>query len=859
MSTASDPSGWIDSADEREREARILLKAGARIYPLGEDKKPLGRWSRGRRNWVRKPATITDVNDWLARLPVKGWAVLCGSKDDGIAAIDIEQPGMEYPQCLGVLSALPASCQRPSRNGGAHAYLNVTDGEPLLTEKLARASGELLAEVRGVSEGDSAGAYAVITGPGRGRLAEDFAFATVSRERADSLLDMVRALHEDSEQDEKRAANRAKSQPSDGAKRGSTSDVLYRAVESGRLDWLDVLEPGWSKVQQVGDVSYFLRPGDAKSEQSGNALGASLTIHSAEVSWAPTSLSMNPARVLAECWFAGDHGAAMRAVEAAARDLIEDGVLPDAPFDRWRGDVLAEVHAAREAARAEYVTQGQGELHEFVAAINGDEDQDGSPDGASEPTPKTTAEPRTLDEVRTTFAAWFGPKFDMQYLDVLLAAAASGLHTSGDPCWLLVVGGAGVGKTEALSSTERAGCMVVSTISSEAALLSGTSRKDVVKSATGGILRTIGDRGTLIIKDFTSILSMRNDDKNAVLAALREAYDGTWVRTLGVDGGRTLRWQGRLTVIGGVTSAYDQHHGVIAAMGDRFLLLRVDSDDEDVRRHAARQSMMNSGGEDAMRGELGEVVAGFLLNLDVPDLPPPDDLIDELIDVADVITRARSQVAADYKGDPEWAHAPEMPTRVAKQLVQLWRGARITGQSDADARRIVRRVAHDTIPPGRRLPLLDVIDHPGSTSAQVAARIGMSRTSTDRRLQELALHKLVQHAAGGQGQAWQWHPVAGRVAVVDLLRTGVGSTAFQSCPENDQHAGQGAKEGVVPSQMGLDEPSEGITHSPTYFSGQPSHADPAPPVHACAGSVCRVPGCERALGPDDLLEEVFRG
>ncbi len=81
----------------------------------------------------------------------------------------------------------------------------------------------------------------------------------------------------------------------------------------------------------------------------------------------------------------------------------------------------------------------------------------------------------------------------------------------------------------------------------------------------------------LVVKDVTSILAMNRDVRASVLAALREVYDGRWERNVGTDGGRSLTWTGRITVIGAVTTAYDTAHGVIAAMGDRFTLVRVDS------------------------------------------------------------------------------------------------------------------------------------------------------------------------------------------------------------------------------------------------------------------------------------------
>jgi len=58
--------------------------------------------------------------------------------------------------------------------------------------------------------------------------------------------------------------------------------------------------------------------------------------------------------------------------------------------------------------------------------------------------------------------------------------------------------------------------------------------------ATGGLLRKLGDHGLLVIKDFTSILSMNRDMRAEVLGAVREVHDGRWSRNVGTDGGQTL-------------------------------------------------------------------------------------------------------------------------------------------------------------------------------------------------------------------------------------------------------------------------------------------------------------------------------
>src|SRR5262249_48394422 len=74
------------------------------------------------------------------------------------------------------------------------------------------------------------------------------------------------------------------------------------------------------------------------------------------------------------------------------------------------------------------------------------------------------------------------------------------------------------------------------TITSEGALLSATAQS---RGATGGLLKKIGSRGLLVIKDMTSLLEMDVRARGLVLAALREVYDGKWERNVGVGGGRT--------------------------------------------------------------------------------------------------------------------------------------------------------------------------------------------------------------------------------------------------------------------------------------------------------------------------------
>lgn len=114
--------------------------------------------------------------------------------------------------------------------------------------------------------------------------------------------------------------------------------------------------------------------------------------------------------------------------------------------------------------------------------------------------------PTTLDDCARVLTRWLGDNYD---LDAALAAAvctASPFKSpdGSDVPSVLIVSGSGFAKTETVNATERArGVVAVSSISGESALLSATSERERSKTATGGILRQIGDRGALLVKDVT--------------------------------------------------------------------------------------------------------------------------------------------------------------------------------------------------------------------------------------------------------------------------------------------------------------------------------------------------------------------
>jgi hypothetical protein len=352
---------------------------------------------------------------------------------------------------------------------------------------------------------------------------------------------------------------------------------------------------------------------------------------------------------------------------------------------------------------------------------------------------RVSGPPATLPQVHAAFHRWLGDGYDNQLLDIVLSVAAVE-QLKGDPAWLLIVGGSGSAKTETLTPLSGAGAYMASSIKSDAALLSGSPYKQVAKDATGGLLREIGDSGILVIKDVTSILDMPRESRSNVLSALREIYDGYWYRNLGADGGRKLEWSGRIVVLGGVTTAWDAAHSVIAKMGDRFVLVRTGEGGVE----SGQQALANLGSEEDMRSELSDVVGRLLGSLH-PELvrPVPRIAQNKLLGVADVVTLLRTAVMYDPQGNPADKHAREEPTRFVKQLMQIVRGGLALGIELEDSLALAFRCGRDSIPPRRYLVLREIVNGK-ETIREIERSTGLPYPSVRRILTELWMLDILQ-------------------------------------------------------------------------------------------------------------------
>jgi hypothetical protein len=372
-----------------------------------------------------------------------------------------------------------------------------------------------------------------------------------------------------------------------------------------------------------------------------------------------------------------------------------------------------------------------------------------------------------LDEVVATFRRCLHLP-DPGALYVALATVVAN-RLPGDPVWLLLVGASSSGKTEVLVSLAGLEEVEPAATLTEAALLSGVPRRDVTSGATGGLLKKVGEYGILTLKDFGSVLSMHRDARAAVLAALRECYDGAWDRPIGADGGRVLSWRGKLGLVAGVTTVVDRHHGIIDSLGSRFAFYRIDVSD---RAAQAGRSLAHRRRAAGMRNELRDAVAGFFAGLDLPDA---EDVLSEndkrrLVELADFVTLARSPVERDTYKTREIELIPdaEAPARFVNVLASLLEGLVLIGLDARTAWALVSKVAFDSMPAQRRVTIEHLLAVEKTTTKEAAVVLGVPTTTARRTLEDLTADGVVARWPGkepGEPDTWT---LAGRIAVPEM-------------------------------------------------------------------------------------------
>lgn len=350
-------------------------------------------------------------------------------------------------------------------------------------------------------------------------------------------------------------------------------------------------------------------------------------------------------------------------------------------------------------------------------------------------------------------------------LYVVLGTIAGNMM-KGTPVWTVLVGPPSSGKTILLDMiyyTDKyklARSISVDMLESPASLLSGVGKKDKGKDATGGLLRQIGSTGLLLIKDFTTMMSMPRDQLVKTVGALRRVYDGNWDRPVGTDGGKLLSWYGKLALISACTGAIDRHHATLSELGERWIYYRYDDSDGYGETKAA---IRNRDPKGTMQ-TINELVVGFFEDMGIEwvdggmDRRELEDLeSNRIYHMARFTSAARSAVSRDWRTkDIVDTPETEAPTRLAGAFSQLYLGLEMIGLEAVERWKILSKVAMDSMPLSRLKVIRRLIKGPAKPS-ELREDLMICLSSVRFVCEDLEQHGVVERVEKGN----RWGNTAG--------------------------------------------------------------------------------------------------
>lgn len=350
----------------------------------------------------------------------------------------------------------------------------------------------------------------------------------------------------------------------------------------------------------------------------------------------------------------------------------------------------------------------------------------------------------------------------------MLMAVAIGVNMSIPPLWLLLVGSSAGGKTELISLLQE--------------LPFNRSISDLTTNTFASGFKSAGketsllmelQNGLLSFKDFTSILSKPRDQKSAIMAQLREVYDGMYDKKVGT--GNNIEWKGRIFALAGATEAIYMQLSEFSAMGDRFVMYAFKQPDD---WEVNQQQKKNLEDMDEKRKHLQECVnfyvkfvSGYIATHDiVSDIDTA--LEKELFEIAKLAALARSAVHRNYKsGEIEFIPSQEKPHRINGQLTGYVKAFLAMAQADSEEaqyrdvnlpddieRKLLFKIAWDSVPGPRRQVLRILSQYTeGASTVGIATMLNLPTKSVANHLGEVNALKICDRTKDRnirQGDSW---------------------------------------------------------------------------------------------------------
>lgn len=343
----------------------------------------------------------------------------------------------------------------------------------------------------------------------------------------------------------------------------------------------------------------------------------------------------------------------------------------------------------------------------------------------------------------------------------LMAAIIVGSKLKTEPVWLFLIGPSSGGKSALIEVFTKVKFITQLSDLTPNTFLSGMASK---KNNTS-LLSRLGNNFVITMKDFTTILSKSSETQEAIMAQMREIYDGLFTKETG--NGQTLKWggdprkgepKGHATFIMASTEAIFAMQEKYADMGTRainYVLLPQQ------RKATLIRALRNNDKLHEMVTGLQDIFEEFIMQK-IHSLPAKLDYVskeleDKIVEVADFSAICRSVVLRDYKGAKNLALSAEMPMRIGKQLLSVAQLLTFIndGELTPELENVVYKIGLDSIPKQRRIILETMARYDRVSVTGMAGKINYPEQRTKEWLDDLHMFKIVEIVKVGHSRFYK--------------------------------------------------------------------------------------------------------
>jgi predicted transcriptional regulator len=278
---------------------------------------------------------------------------------------------------------------------------------------------------------------------------------------------------------------------------------------------------------------------------------------------------------------------------------------------------------------------------------------------------KEKLEPITFEELIKEFQSYLYMP-DITPIKVMLATVLAN-RVPGDMVWMFIVAPPSSAKTELLTALFQSPEIVSITGLTQNTLISGFMGPAKDYSLLPKLKNKI-----LVIKDFTGVLTMAQQARDAVFGQLRDAYDRRSEKVFG-HGVHKIYKDVHFGILAGVTNTIENINIMQQTLGERFVryYLPVDNS-EDLVMKKMRKAFSNVSFEPEKQIRLQLAVKRFLGTFEGTSPEISEKIETKLIFLARLVARMRGIVPRDFKGDKIlYKPQSEGPMRVGKQLLKM--------------------------------------------------------------------------------------------------------------------------------------------------------------------------------------------